>query len=67
VEETKKMANAEAAKLMQKAKELMEKAKRMEAAEAEAVGRLVLKLRDRNFEGINDLDQLKSEVEKVLA
>ncbi len=61
------MANAEAAKLMQKAKELMEKAKRMEAAEAEAVGRLVLKLRDRNFEGINDLDQLKSEVEKVLA
>jgi len=61
------MANAKAMEMMKRAKELMEKAKRMEAAEAEAVGRQILRLRERNYEGIADLEQLKAEVEKVLA
>jgi len=46
------MANAEAAKLMQRAREMMDKAKKIEEADTLAVGRIARRHFENNFEGV---------------
>lgn len=59
------MANPKATELMARAKEMMERARRIEAAEAEKIGRAILQLRERGYAGIETLDELKAEIEKA--